>query len=70
MPPKRANLQRAIDARIDDLIDAADQVPKAAMSYQEQWRDVVLRALRAVVHDHLVECQSRPGQLVARPLSC
>lgn len=64
---RRANLQRTIDARIDDLIDAADKshaLRKAAMSYRGNWRDIVLLVC-AVVHDHLVECQSRPGQLVA-----
>lgn len=64
---RRANLQRTIDARIDDLIDAADKshaLRKAAMSYWGNWRHRAT-CLRAVVHDHLVECQSRPGQLVA-----
>ncbi|CMD90328.1 Conserved membrane protein of uncharacterised function [Mycobacterium tuberculosis] len=34
-----------IDARIDDLIDAADKshaLRKAAMSYRGNWRDIVL----------------------------
>ncbi|KCC99285.1 hypothetical protein P460_01142 [Mycobacterium tuberculosis TKK_02_0069] len=42
---RRANLQRTIDARIDDLIDAADKshaLRKAAMSYRGNWRDIVL----------------------------
>ncbi len=42
---RRAELQRTIDARIDDLIDAADRsrlLRKAAVSYQGNWRDVVL----------------------------
>lgn len=49
LPPedtaRRADLQRSIDARVDDLIDAADRnraLRKAAMSYQGNWRDVVL----------------------------
>lgn len=49
MPPeagkRRAELQRTIDARIDDLIDTADRsraLCKAALSYQGNWRDVVL----------------------------
>jgi hypothetical protein len=42
---RRADLQRSIDARIDDLVDAADRsraLRKAAVSYQGNWRDVVL----------------------------
>jgi hypothetical protein len=42
---RRAELQRTIDARIDDLIDATDKsrsLRKAASSYQGNWRDVVL----------------------------
>lgn len=42
---RRADLQRSIDARIDDLIDAADRsraLRTAAMSYRGNWRDVVL----------------------------
>ncbi|OIN82651.1 hypothetical protein BST29_04205 [Mycobacterium malmoense] len=49
LPPesaeRRAALQRTIDARIDDLVEAADRsraLRKAAMSYQGNWRDVVL----------------------------
>jgi hypothetical protein len=49
LPPeatkRRAALQRTIEARIDDLIDAADRsraLRKAAMSYQGNWRDLVL----------------------------
>ena len=49
LPPeagtRRAELQRTIDARIDDLIDTADRtraMRKAALSYQGNWRDVVL----------------------------
>jgi hypothetical protein len=49
LPPdattRRADLQRTIDARIDDLVDAADRsrtLRKAALSYQGNWRDVVL----------------------------
>ncbi len=48
LPPedikRRAELQRTIDARIDDLIDTADRsraLRKAALSYQGNWRDVV-----------------------------
>ncbi|KKC04944.1 hypothetical protein [Mycobacterium nebraskense] len=51
LPPeagtRRAELQRTIDARIDDLIDTADRsraLRKAALSYQGNWRDVVLLA--------------------------
>lgn len=42
---RRAELQRTIDARIDDLIDTADRsraLRKAALSYQGNWRDLVL----------------------------
>jgi hypothetical protein len=42
---RRADLQRTIDARIDDLIDGADRnlaLRRAALSYQGNWRDVVL----------------------------
>jgi hypothetical protein len=49
LPPeaakRRAELQRTIDGRIDDVIDAADRsraLRKAAASYQGNWRDVVL----------------------------
>lgn len=49
LPPeagtRRTELQRTIDARIDDLIDTADRsraLRKAALSYQGNWRDVVL----------------------------
>jgi hypothetical protein len=49
LPPeaanRRAELQRTIDARIDDLVDGADRsraLRKAALSYQGNWRDVVL----------------------------
>jgi hypothetical protein len=49
LPPeagnRRADLQRTIDSRIDDLVDAADRsraLRKAAQSYQGNWRDVVL----------------------------
>ena len=42
---RRAELQRTIDARIDDLVDTTDRaraLRKAALSYQGNWRDVVL----------------------------
>jgi hypothetical protein len=49
LPPeatnRRAELQRTIEARIDDLIDAADRsltLRRAALSYRGNWRDVVL----------------------------
>lgn len=49
LPPeaadRRAELQRTIDARIDDLIDSQDRsraLRKAALSYQGNWRDIVL----------------------------
>jgi hypothetical protein len=49
LPPdataRRADLQRSIDARIDDLIDATDRTQalrKSALSYQGNWRDIVL----------------------------
>lgn len=49
LPPEatelRAELQRTIDARVDDLIKASDKgraVRRAATSYQGNWRDVVL----------------------------
>jgi hypothetical protein len=42
---RRAELQRTIDARIDDLVDTADQtraLRAAALSYRGNWRDLVL----------------------------
>jgi hypothetical protein len=49
LPPeataRRAELQRTIDARIDDLIDASDKsraLRRAATSYHGNWRDIVL----------------------------
>jgi hypothetical protein len=49
LPPeaanRRAELQRTIDARIDDLVDGADRslaLRRAALSYRGNWRDVVL----------------------------
>ncbi|MCV7076293.1 hypothetical protein [Mycobacterium szulgai] len=49
LPPeaveRRAALQRTIDTRIDDLVDASDRsraMRKAAISYQGNWRDIVL----------------------------
>lgn len=42
---RRAELQRSIDERIDDLIDSADRsltLRRAALSYRGNWRDVVL----------------------------
>jgi ABC-type antimicrobial peptide transport system permease subunit len=49
LPPgqtqRRANLQRYIDMRIDDLITAGDRsraLREAAASYRGNWRDVVL----------------------------
>jgi hypothetical protein len=49
LPPddaaRRADLQRTIDARIDDLVDAANRtrtLRRAALSYQGNWRDIVL----------------------------
>ena len=49
LPPeattRRADLQRSIDARIDDLVEAADRtraLRRAALSYQGNWRDIVL----------------------------
>lgn len=49
LPPeagaRRAELQRTIDARIDDLIESAERsraLRKAALSYQGNWRDIVL----------------------------
>ncbi|OBG61098.1 MULTISPECIES: hypothetical protein [unclassified Mycobacterium] len=49
LPPeaagRRAELQRTIDARIDDLIETSDRgraLRKAALSYQGNWRDLVL----------------------------
>ena len=49
LPPdataRRADLQRTIDGRIDDLVEASDRgraVRKAALSYHGNWRDVVL----------------------------
>jgi hypothetical protein len=49
LPPeaaeRRAELQRTIDGRIDDLVESADRgraMRKAALSYRGNWRDVVL----------------------------
>lgn len=49
LPPeatrRRAELQRTIEDRIDDLIDSADRsraLRNAALSYRGNWRDVVL----------------------------
>ena len=49
LPPdavaRRAELQRTIDARIDDLIDNSDRsraLRQAALSYEGNWRDIVL----------------------------
>jgi len=49
LPPeatgRRAELQRTIDARIDDLVDATDRsqsLRKAALTYRGNWRDMVL----------------------------
>jgi hypothetical protein len=42
---RRSDLQRTIDARIDDMVDAADRsraLRRAALSYQGNWRDIVL----------------------------
>ncbi|MGB9223616.1 hypothetical protein [Mycobacterium sp.] len=43
--PQRGELQRTIDGRIDDLVEAADRsrsLRQAAMSYRGNWRDIVL----------------------------
>jgi hypothetical protein len=49
LPPeattRRAELQRTIDARIDDLVDASDRtraLRRAALTYRGNWRDIVL----------------------------
>ncbi|WP_081287979.1 hypothetical protein [Mycobacterium asiaticum] len=49
LPPeateRRADLQRTIDSRIDDMIEASDRgraMRKAAASYRGNWRDIVL----------------------------
>jgi hypothetical protein len=49
LPPeaagRRAELQRTIDARIDDLVASADQsraLRRAALRYRGNWRDVVV----------------------------
>lgn len=49
LPPedarRRAELQRTIEARSDDLVDAADRsraLRRAALSYQGNWRDLVM----------------------------
>jgi hypothetical protein len=48
LPPeaseRRAELQRTIDARIDDLVDATNRarsLRRAALSYRGNWRDIV-----------------------------
>lgn len=48
---RRAELQRTIDERIDDLVAASDRsraLRAAAISYQGNWRDVVLFACSAL----------------------
>jgi hypothetical protein len=59
LPPedtkRRAELQRTIEARIDDLVDAADRsraLRRSALSYQGNWRDAVL--LLCAVHFTIV----------------
>jgi hypothetical protein len=49
LPPeataRRAELQRTIDARIDDLVEATDRsqaMRRAALTYRGNWRDFVL----------------------------
>jgi hypothetical protein len=49
LPPdatkRRADLQRIIDARIDDLVEVSDRtraLRRAAFSYRGNWRDMVL----------------------------
>jgi hypothetical protein len=49
LPPEatkqRADLQRSIEVRINDLVNAADRTQalrKAALSYRGNWRDIVL----------------------------
>ena len=49
LPPdataRRADLQRTIDGRIDDLVEASDRsraLRRAALSYHGNWRDVLL----------------------------
>src|SRR5262245_36372988 len=49
LPPEatelRAELERTIEARVNDVVEAADRsraVRKAAASYQGNWRDSVL----------------------------
>lgn len=42
---RRAELQRVIDLRVDDVIAAVDKnraIREAAMSYQGNWRDIVV----------------------------
>lgn len=42
---RRANLQRVIDQRVDDLINGADKAQslrEVAMSYRGNWRDIVV----------------------------
>src|SRR3954471_23939351 len=42
---RRANLQRSIDMRIDDLIASGDKaraIREAASSYRGNWRDIVM----------------------------
>jgi hypothetical protein len=48
LPPeasqRRTELQRTIDARIDDLVDATDKaraLRRAAVSYRGNWRDIM-----------------------------
>jgi hypothetical protein len=48
LPPeattRRADLQRSIDARIDDLVDATNRarsLRRVALSYRGNWRDIV-----------------------------
>lgn len=48
---RRADLQRTIDERVDDLVAASDRnraIRAAAISYQGNWRDLVLFACSAL----------------------
>ena len=60
---RRAELQRSINRRIDDLIKAGDRsraIRQAAVSYQGNWRDILLFSEHDLVHHHLVARQPQP----------
>lgn len=56
---RRAALQRSIDIRIDDIVNAVDkqrEIRQLAASYEGNWRDIVVFVCGAV-RDRVVERQ-------------